>query len=206
MSEPRQQRMKVLKKKIIGCGKCDGMNIHGVTQAAPGYGSEQSPVVIVGQSLCRKCMDKQEPFVGGSGSLINRSLKNAGIAKLDIFITNVVHCHPPKNHKSLPEWITNCTPYLHRELDIVQPRLVIGLGKDAEAALRSKYPGVEPLEWPFTGPRATTGKSALCPALLFAKHPAWIARQHKDSLEQEYVTSLACALKWGFRNRRRPGG
>ncbi|WP_231964956.1 uracil-DNA glycosylase family protein [Mycobacterium sp. E3339] len=190
--------MKLLKKNIIHCDKCDGLNIHGVTQASPGYGSEQSPVMIVGQSLCRKCMEKQEPFVGGSGNLVDRSLKSAGIAKCDIFITNVVHCHPPKNHKSLPEWITNCTPYLHRELDIVQPRLVIGLGKDAEAALRSRYPGVEPLEWPFTG-SDRRGRAMPGPDLLLAKHPAWIARQHEDSLEAEYVTSLACALRWGFR-------
>ncbi len=165
----------------------------------------ESPVMIVGQSLCRPCMKTQIPFTGGAGRFIDDSLRRVGISKDQIFITNVVHCHPPKNRKSLPEWINNCTPYLHRELDIVQPRLVVGLGKDAEAALRSKYPGVEPLDWPFTGPHTTGGKAASCPALLFAKHPAWIARQHKDSLEEEYVASLASALKWGFRMRLHPG-
>ena len=199
MSDP-PQRMEALRKEIIDCDKCDGMNICGVTQAAPGFGAEHSPVVLVGQSLCRRCMDKQEPFVGGSGGLIDRGLIHAGIAKRDIFITNVVHCHPPRNRKSLPEWIKNCTPYLHRELDIVQPKLIIGLGKDAEAALRSKYPGVEPLKWPVIGLHRR-GWAAVSPDLLFAKHPSWIARQHNDSLEKEYVASLARALKWAYRER-----
>jgi uracil-DNA glycosylase len=108
------------------------------------------------------------------------------------------HCHPPKNRKSLPEWIEKCSPYLHSELEIVQPRLVIGLGRDAEAALQAFYPQARVLQWPFIAPRANRSKTA--PYLLFAKHPSWIKRQHDVSLEQEYVTSLVRALKWGFRD------
>jgi uracil-DNA glycosylase len=92
----------------------------------------------------------------------------------------------------------NCRPYLLRELEIVQPKLVIGMGRDAEAALRSFYTEPRFLTWPFTVPRATGSKTA--PYVLFAKHPAWIMRQHDGSLEEEYRTSLAGALKWGFRD------
>ncbi len=98
-------------------------------------------------------METQEPVTRGSGRILDDSFKKAGIAKDKLFITNVVHCHPPENHPtSLPEWKGNCTPYLHRELQIVQPRLVIGLGDDAEVAVRSAYPGVKALPWPFTFP------------------------------------------------------
>jgi DNA polymerase len=190
--------MTALAAQITACRRCKGMNKPGKTQAAPGYGSVRSPVVIVGQSLCRPCMKTQIPFTGGSGLILERAFGLAGVAKDDIFITNVVHCHPPKNRESLPHWIKNCSPYLHSELEIVGPRLVIGLGKDAEAALRAFYPpeaGV--LEWPFAAPRAT--RSTAAPCLLFAKHPSWIKRQHDASLEKEYVNSLADALKWGFR-------
>lgn len=60
-------------------------------------------------------MESQIPFTGGSGRLLDDSLDIAGIAKHQIFITNVVHCHPPRNRKSLPRkslptWIKNCTP------------------------------------------------------------------------------------------------
>jgi uracil-DNA glycosylase len=194
----RQQRKAALDAQIKACRRCKGMNRPNETEAAPGFGSVRSPVVIVGQSLCRPCMKTQIPFTGGSGKLIDASLKIAGIAKDEVFITNLVHCHPPRNHKSLPIWIENCSSYLHRELEIVHPRLVIGMGRDAEAALRSFYTEPRVLTWPFTVPRATRSKTV--PYLLFAKHPSWIKRQHDDSLEEEYRTSLARALKWGFRN------
>jgi uracil-DNA glycosylase len=114
-----------------------------------------------------------------------------------------VHCHPPGNRASLPHEKENCSTYLHSELEIVQPRLMIGLGRDAEAALQAFYPQARVLQWPFHCPRGNGSKTA--PYLLFAKHPSWIERQHDDTLEQEYVASLARAVKWGFRDRPHPG-
>ncbi|WP_306460726.1 uracil-DNA glycosylase family protein [Mycobacterium arosiense] len=73
----------------------------------------ESPVVVVGQSLCGKpCMRAQIPFTGGRGRFLNLALERAGLTKSDIFTTNVVHCHPPNNRPSLPNEIENCRPYL----------------------------------------------------------------------------------------------
>jgi uracil-DNA glycosylase family 4 len=203
MSDPRQRRMAALARQIKACQRCPGLNIPRETESAPGYGSPYSPVVIVGQSLCHQCMESQIPFTRGSGRFINDALKRAGIAKDQVFITNVVHCHPhdhPRdNRPSHPHEIKNCTPYLHSELDIVAPRLIIGLGRDARDVLRSRYPEIEPLPWPFKAPRASGSRN---PHLLFPAHPYWIMTPPKDIREQ-YVTSLARALKWGFRDRPR---
>jgi len=79
----RQRQMKELRAQIKACGKCEGMNVRGVTQAAPGWGSVHSAVVLVGLSLCHDCMESQEPFTGGSGRLIWASIKRAGIDKPD---------------------------------------------------------------------------------------------------------------------------
>ena len=83
------------------------------------------------------------------------------------------------------------------ELEIVAPRLVIGLGRYAEDALRSTYPEARVLSWPFAVPKGTGPRS---PDLLLAQHPSWVMKQPKDFREQ-YVTSLALVLKWGFRDR-----
>ena len=181
VSDSRYGRMETLKNTIRECGRCPGMNVEGETQAAPGYGSVRSPVVIVGQSLCRQCMEPQEPFYGGSGTLLDRSFAKADVDKKKLFITNVVHCHPPKNQKSKELWIKKCSPYLYEELEIVQPRLVIGLGEDAAAALTGYH---------------RKSRSLLTPALMLAKHPSWVLRQHDTALEREYVAGLARALKW----------
>jgi len=172
------------------------MNREGHTASAPGFGSIDSPVVMVGQSLCEKCMETKVPFTGGSGELIDDSLERAGFAKDAIFITNVVHCHPPRNRPSYDYEIVNCCSYLHRELELVRPRLVIALGRDAHRVLSFFHPGSRPLPWPFAPPRARGIRRA--PYLLFAKHPSWIKRQHDAALEEEYVSRLADAVRWSF--------
>ena len=98
MSDARQLAKAHLDRRIKACRKCkspDQLNIPGATASAPGFGSINSPVAIVGEALCRRCMDKQEPFYGGSGRVLDRCFTRAGKAKTDLFITNSIHCHPP---------------------------------------------------------------------------------------------------------------
>lgn len=194
--DTRARRMRTLATRIRGCTACAGMNIPDVTQAAPGYGSPHSPVVIVGQSLCGPCMATQIPFTGGSGRFLDRALAGANLTKQAVFTTNVVHCHPPDNRASLPHEISNCRPYLARELDIVGPRLVVGLGRDARDALQHLEPAARVLPWPFIRPRKTPADTAPR-RMLFAPHPSWIARQPRAE-QDAYVSSLTNALRWAF--------
>lgn len=153
----RWRRKVVLDNEISNCRRCRGLNIPKVTASAPGYGNLTSPVALVGQSLCEKCMETQIPFTGGSGDLIDGSIKRAGQEKEDLFITNAVHCHPPKNRASFEHEIVNCSPFLHRELEIVQPRLVIALGRDAERVVAFFHPGARVSPKPFE-PRGSTSE------------------------------------------------
>lgn len=104
-SGTRERRMAAVKTRVKSCQRCPGLNIPRETESAPGYGSVHSPVVFVGQSLCHKCMDTQIPFTGGSARFIDDALKDAGIAKDQVFTTNVVHCHPhasPRDNRASP--------------------------------------------------------------------------------------------------------
>ncbi|MFL0242362.1 MULTISPECIES: uracil-DNA glycosylase family protein [Mycobacteriaceae] len=93
-----RRRLKItLDTEIANCRRCDGMNIPGVTASAPGYGCLTSPVALVGQSLCEKCMESQIPFTEGSGDLIDEGIALAGLTKKQVFISNAVHCHPPND-------------------------------------------------------------------------------------------------------------
>jgi DNA polymerase len=95
-TDTRRQQLKLTADRIGKCRQCPGMNEPGVTVSAAGFGSPISPVAIVGQSLCRKCMESGIPFTGGSSGYIDDALELARRKKRDLFITNVVHCHPPK--------------------------------------------------------------------------------------------------------------
>ncbi|MCX5046273.1 uracil-DNA glycosylase [Aldersonia sp. NBC_00410] len=195
-SASRRLRKLALDEEIRSCRLCDGMNIPRVTASAPGYGSLSSPVALIGQSLCEKCMDSQIPFTGGSGELIDESVMRADRARNGIFISNVVHCHPPKNRASHEHEIVNCSQYLHRELEIVRPRLVITLGQDAERVLTFFYPRARVCKPPFENPRGRLPKGV--PYVFHAQHPSWIKRQHDDELEDKYVSSVAAAIRWSF--------
>lgn len=197
----RERQRAALKTDIKTCTRCGpDMNVPDFTESAPGYGSVCSPVVIVGQSLCGKpCMDSQIPFTGGSGKLIDEALDNIGKDKRDVFTTNVVHCHPPSNRSSLSEWKRNCTPYLHRELAMVEPRLIIGLGGDAHAVLQERYPDTESLSW-----ERQRLRSEGSPDLWFAPHPSHIlkpwVRELDPGIRERYVASMTRALRFGFRD------
>jgi uracil-DNA glycosylase family 4 len=171
-----------------------------VTESAPGFGSLHSPVAIVGEALCRKCMEAQEPFVGGSSRILGDAFARAGRAKIDLFITNSIHCHPPGDRDPYPHETRNCAEFLRAELrEIVQPRLVIGVGKFAKAAIQLIYESEarRELNWPFCVPRPRVSDLPNTTYLLFPKHPYWIMTRPAPE-RQEYVRRLARAIEWGF--------
>jgi DNA polymerase len=193
-TDTKRRRLDLIAQRISTCRQCPGMNAPGVTASAPGYGSAHAPVAIVGQSLCRKCMESGVPFTGGSGTYIDQALEIAGREKRELFITNVVHCHPHDDRKSRPYEIENCLPFLHEELDVVSPRLIIGLGADAEKVLTARYPAARWLAWPFVKPRAVKPGTT---CLLFPEHPGSL-RFKKTADRAYYSPSLARAITWGF--------
>lgn len=192
-----RRRLKiVLDDEIKRCRRCEGMNIPGVTESAPGYGCVSSPVVLVGQSLCEKCMDTQIPFTGGSGDLIDDGIALAGLRKDQVFISNAVHCHPPENRVSHQDEIFNCAPFLHRELELIRPRLVITLGRDAARVVRFFYPGARFVEPLFVPPRGRLPRGV--PVVFQMQHPSWVKRKHDDQREMRFTRDLAAAIRWSF--------
>jgi len=192
-----EQRRKRLANEILNCHMCDGMNEPQISEALPGWGDVRSRVMIVGQSLCRQCMDAKEPFYQHSGDYITRAVELAGKRKKDVFITNLVHCHPPGNRKSHRDEIDHCKGYLHRELDIVKPILVVGLGKDAKAELKSYLSESHELSWPLAKKPSLRPKDSAIPYLLFPEHPGSLRFKHTAD-RQYWAPSLARAIRWAF--------
>jgi DNA polymerase len=146
-------------------------------------------------------MARQEPFFGGTGALLNRAFDLADVRKSDLYITNVVHCHPPRNRKSLPSEIANCRAYLGEELAIVRPRVIIGLGEDAREVLAAAYPESRQLAWPLLSVTDMAPPTAASPDLLFPTHPGafrWKPKDLRAELTEQFVDSLARAVRWGF--------
>lgn len=195
MTDARERRMRTLATRIRNCTACDGMNIPEITQAAPGYGSVRSPVMIVGQSLCGPCMATQIPFTGGSGRFLDRALLAPNSPKK--------RCSPP----------TSCTvtpgqPALATSRNRQLPPL-FGTRNRRGGTTTDHLPGPRCARHPRTRSAHRAGAAlALHPApkkpsatdttrLLFAPHPSWIARQPRTA-QDAYVLSLTAALRWAF--------
>ncbi len=177
----RELKFGRLNKRIKECHRCKDLNKKGVTENAPGYGNVKSGVVIIGQSLCTQCMETQIPFTGGSGRILDEVFKEAGIKKKDIFITNLVHCHPPNNRPSTKEEIKKCMHYLLLEIDLIRPKLIITLGTDARNAITHMT-----VPWRELG--MTSIKGWLY-NVYSVYHPAYYYRSGTDT--KEYIIDLA---------------
>lgn len=103
----------------------------GCKQAVPGDGNIDSPVVFIGEGPGKVEDEMGVPFVGPAGKLLAEGLAQIGWNREDIYITNVVKCRPPNNRDPLPEEVEEHKPFLTAELELIQPKLIILLGRHA---------------------------------------------------------------------------
>jgi uracil-DNA glycosylase len=112
------------------CGLCPGR-----TNAVPGEGSPNAKLFFVGEGPGATEDAQGRPFVGQAGSLLNGILDAIEVPRESVYITNIVKCRPPQNRKPLPDEIAACIPYLHRQLEIIRPKVIVTLGGTAGEAL-----------------------------------------------------------------------
>jgi len=122
--------------EVVVCVKCDLCK--GRKKAVPGVGNPESRVLFIGEAPGQSEDLKGEPFVGAAGKFLNTLLSEIGFSRADVFITNVVKCRPPRNRDPRPDEIETCTPYLNRQIGIIQPKLIVTLGNHSTAYVLSK--------------------------------------------------------------------
>lgn len=101
------------------------------TSAVPGEGPPDPAVVIIGEGPGRNEDLQGRPFVGAAGKQLDGLLKDAGLVRDDVFITNVVKCRPPDNRRPTDAEAEACHPYLERQIALLRPTVVVLLGDSA---------------------------------------------------------------------------
>lgn len=120
--------------KLVGeCHKC-GL-AHSRTNVVPGEGNPNAGFVVVGEAPGATEDETGRPFVGRAGQLLNDILKAIGFAREDVFIMNVLKCRPPNNRDPEPLEVAACSPFLHRQLALIKPRVILAMGRPAAATL-----------------------------------------------------------------------
>jgi uracil-DNA glycosylase len=105
------------------------------TNAVPGEGNPKARLVLIGEGPGATEDATGRPFVGQAGTLLDSILEAIDVPRSSVYITNIVKCRPPQNRKPLPDEMAACLPYLHRQLDIIRPRVIVALGGTAGEAM-----------------------------------------------------------------------
>lgn len=99
------------------------------TRAVPGEGSRTAQIMFIGEAPGWYEDQQGRPFVGPAGQFLNELLALAGLKREAVYITNVIKCRPPGNRDPLPKEIEACKKYLDRQIELINPRVIVALGR-----------------------------------------------------------------------------
>ena len=116
-----------LVSRISNCVNC-GLS-QGRTQAVPGAGSLNADIMFIGEGPGFHEDRQGVPFVGQAGKVLNHMLSVIGLSREDVYITNMVKCRPPNNRDPLPGELDACAPYLDEQLELINPKVIVTLGR-----------------------------------------------------------------------------
>lgn len=137
-----------------------------------GEGDPHAQLVFVGEGPGEQEDLQGRPFVGKAGHLLDRMIAAIGLRREQVFIANVVKCRPPENRNPEPDEISTCQPFLKRQLDLISPQVIVGLGKFAAQTLLQTETPISRLRGQFH-PFQVAGRSI---KLMPTFHPAYLLR------------------------------
>jgi uracil-DNA glycosylase len=192
----RRTALEEIAAEVRACTKC---RLHQTrTKAVPGEGDPDTEVVFVGEGPGFNEDRQGRPFIGRAGDLLVKLLASIGWRREDVFITNVVKCRPPDNRDPQPDEIAACAPYLQRQLEVLDPAVVVTLGRFSMgtfmpgARISQVHGTVRPVD-PATGARS---------ALVFAMyHPA--AALRTPAIERDSYADIGAVPVALLDSRRR---
>jgi DNA polymerase len=160
-----------LKQAVPACTAC---GLHkGRKQTVFGVGDEQADWLLVGEAPGAEEDRLGDPFVGQAGKLLDSMLAAIGLARDDnVYICNVLKCRPPGNRNPEPDEVAKCTPFLLRQIELIQPRLVVAMGRFAAQTLLNTDASIASL-------RGRVHQYAGRP-LIVTYHPAYLLRNLPD--------------------------
>ncbi len=119
-----------LRQQILADNVCPEL-AQSATQLVMGDGNPDAGIVFIGEAPGKNEDEQGKPFVGASGKFLNEMLASIGLKREDVYITNIVKYRPPNNRDPLPAEKRAFWPYLMRQLEIIDPKVIVTLGRHA---------------------------------------------------------------------------
>ncbi|USQ13338.1 uracil-DNA glycosylase [Legionella lytica] len=128
--------LSALAKEVAGCTRCP---LHKTRKQTVFFrGSPQAKLMIIGEAPGFYEDQQGKPFVGKAGGLLNQMMHSVSLSENDFYIANVLKCRPPNNRDPQLEEIKQCSTYLEQQIDLIQPELILALGRFAGQFLLNK--------------------------------------------------------------------
>ena len=134
--DPKSAKIEALASEILADNVCAELR-DGATQLVMGEGDPQAEIVFIGEAPGKKEDELGRPFVGASGRFLDEMLTSAGLDRKSVYITNIVKYRPPNNRDPSSSEKTEFWPYLLRQLEIIQPEVILTLGRHSGQAFLS---------------------------------------------------------------------
>ena len=163
-----------LSDEVSLCHACELGGLR--TNAVPGAGNSNARLVFVGEAPGADEDAQGLPFVGRAGKLLNDIIKAMGLRREDVFICNTLKCRPPNNRDPRPEEITSCLPFLQRQLEIIDPEIIVALGAHAAKTLLETNKPIGQLRGIFHEYYPVEGAEPI--KLMATYHPAYLLRNY----------------------------
>jgi len=134
--QPREETLESLGAVASACVRCRLAQTR--TQVVYGTGNPNADLMFIGEAPGRDEDLKGEPFVGRAGQLLTDIIKAMRLTRDDVYIANVIKCRPPENRNPEPDELDACRPYIRRQVELIQPKVIVALGRFALQSLLEK--------------------------------------------------------------------
>ncbi len=161
-----------LSKQVQACSRCSLCQTR--TQTVFGEGNPNAKLMLIGEAPGFHEDQQGLPFVGEAGQLLNKILSAIQLTREQVYIANILKCRPPENRDPLSDEIQTCTEYLLQQIQVIQPKIIVTLGRIASHYLLHNTKSLETLRGrPHHAPNLS--------ATIFATyHPAYLLRKPED--------------------------
>jgi uracil-DNA glycosylase family 4 len=167
-----------LRKRAMACVKCPHL-ASSRKNVVFGVGSLDAGLMFIGEAPGADEDEQGEPFVGKAGQLLTKIIQAMGLTRDTVYIGNILKCRPDTpgqsagNRKPTPEEMKTCIPYLHEQIDLIRPKVIVALGATAVEGLLGKTVGITRLRGNWRTYRGTP--------LMPTYHPAYLLRNQAPS-------------------------
>jgi DNA polymerase len=157
-----------------------------------GEGDPAARLMFVGEGPGRDEDLQGRPFVGKAGELLDKMIGALGLKREETYIANVVKCRPPDNRTPTPEEARTCLGYLHRQIELIQPTVIVTLGATPLRELAGIQEGITKARGQWRRVKVCGREIPLMPTF----HPAYVLRQYTQEVRRAVWADLKAAKEW----------